>query len=103
VKVVVTGASGFIGTNVVERWVRRGHLVVGLDDLSRPDAGRNAAHLAGACGVPVRRLDIADQVAVDDLIASERPDVVVHLPRRSPSPPRSPTRSGTSPSTRWAH
>lgn len=78
-KVVVTGASGFIGTNVVERWVRRGHLVVALDDLSRPDAGLNAAHLADACGVPIRRLDIADKMAIGDLIASERPDVVVHL------------------------
>jgi UDP-glucose 4-epimerase len=32
--ILVTGAAGFIGSHVAERLLRRGHEVVGLDDLS---------------------------------------------------------------------
>ena len=32
--ILVTGAAGFIGSHVAEHLLRRGHEVVGLDDLS---------------------------------------------------------------------
>ena len=43
---LVTGGAGFIGSNIVDELVRRGHDVVVLDDLS---TGKEA-NLAGACG-----------------------------------------------------
>ena len=32
--ILVTGAAGFIGSHVAEQLLRRGHEVIGLDDLS---------------------------------------------------------------------
>jgi CDP-paratose 2-epimerase len=35
-KIIVTGAAGFIGSHVVERFLQRGDTVLGIDNLSRP-------------------------------------------------------------------
>jgi nucleoside-diphosphate-sugar epimerase len=47
-RVLVTGSAGFIGGYVVEELLRRGHEVVGLDNLSKYGAVRRAydSHLA---------------------------------------------------------
>jgi UDP-glucose 4-epimerase len=33
-KIVVTGAAGFIGSNIVDYWIEKGHEVLSIDDLS---------------------------------------------------------------------
>jgi len=76
-RVVVTGAAGFIGSHLCDRLVADGHTVVGLDDLS---TGR-LANLAAArrsksfsfSNVDVTRAELVD------VVAKERPDVVLHL------------------------
>ena len=46
-RVVITGAAGFIGSHLSETLLARGHSVVGIDNLSTGDLG-NIAHLMGA-------------------------------------------------------
>ncbi len=44
-KVLVTGAAGFLGSNLSERLIQRGHTVVGLDDFSTGNI-QNVEHLS---------------------------------------------------------
>jgi dTDP-glucose 4,6-dehydratase len=46
VRVVITGAAGFIGSHLSDRLLAEGHSVVGIDNLSTGDLA-NIAHLTG--------------------------------------------------------
>lgn len=76
-KAVVTGGSGFIGSNLVDALVARGDDVVAFDDLSTgrrenlADAQANGARLVAG--------SITDRTAIDSLLADFRPDVIFHL------------------------
>jgi UDP-glucuronate 4-epimerase len=82
-KILVTGAAGFIGMHVAQRLLARGDAVVGIDSLNAYyDPALKAARLARLDGDPAfrfERLDIADGAALHALFARERVDRVVHL------------------------
>lgn len=44
-KVIITGAAGFIGSHAAERFLKRGNVVVGIDNLSRPGNLENLRYL----------------------------------------------------------
>jgi UDP-glucose 4-epimerase len=80
---LVTGGAGFIGSNLVDELVRRGHRVVVLDDLS---AG-NEANLAGVRDrIDLHIGSITDLAAVQS--ACRGVDYIIHLAART-SVPRS--------------
>ncbi len=81
-KVIVTGAAGFIGMHVAERLAANGHAVTGLDDFNPyydPALKRARAARIEERGVDMREMDIAEAEAVRDLFLDVKPDVVVHL------------------------
>jgi len=74
--IAITGAAGFIGSNLVERLVARGDSVRGLDDLSHGSRD----NLEGILGRPSFELiegSILDPAALD--AAFQGAEVVVHL------------------------
>jgi GlcNAc-P-P-Und epimerase len=73
-KIVVTGGSGFIGSNLVERLSAAGHELLNLD-IREP---RN--HAAGGTFV---RLDILDRVAFVDVVRRFDPQYFFHLAART--------------------
>lgn len=81
-RLVVTGACGFIGSHVCEALLSRGDTVVGVDnfntfyDPSRKE--ENRALLDRHSGFSLVRGTILDEAALLRAMA-ERPDVVVHL------------------------
>ena len=83
VKLLVTGAAGFIGFHTARRLLERGEEVVGLDNLnSYYDPGLKAARLELLARYPAFRFvkaDIADREAMENLFCKERFARVVHL------------------------
>src|SRR5215218_8812121 len=82
-RIVITGAAGFIGSHTCERLVARGHEVVGVDsfdsylypaDVKR----RNAAELAKLPSFRLVEADICDRDAMASVITKDI-DVVCHL------------------------
>jgi UDP-glucuronate 4-epimerase len=82
-KILVTGAAGFIGAATCQRLLARGDHVVGLDNLNDYYAvSLKEARLATLCGQPgfqFVRTDLADRAAIDRLFAGEQFDKVIHL------------------------
>jgi UDP-glucuronate 4-epimerase len=83
VKVLITGAAGFIGSHVAAKLLERGDEVVGVDNLSTYyDPKLKEARLARlqrfANYVNVRA-DVADRSATPELFARHEPSHVVHL------------------------
>ena len=82
-RILVTGAAGFIGYHVAERLLARGDQVVGLDNLNDYyDPALKRARLRRLDGLPGFRfvqLDLADRAGMAELFATERFDRVIHL------------------------
>lgn len=82
-RILVTGAAGFIGAALAERLLARGDEVVGLDnfndyyDPALKEA--RAARLDSRPSFRMERLDIADRDAMRKLFAATPFDAVVHL------------------------
>lgn len=82
-KVLLTGAAGFIGMSTALRLLARGDEVVGLDNLNDYyDVNLKASRLARL--TPHERfrfakLDVADRHGVEQLFAVEKFDRVIHL------------------------
>ncbi|MFZ2169061.1 MAG: NAD-dependent epimerase [Methylococcaceae bacterium] len=82
-KVMVTGAAGFIGSMLSIRLLERGDEVVGIDNLNDYyDVNLKLARLARLKdydGFKFVKLDIADRTAVEALFAREKFQRVMHL------------------------
>ena len=82
-KVLVTGAAGFIGSNLAEKLAQRGDTIIGLDnfnDYYDPAKKRaNAARLAAYPNFRMVELDVRHREAIFDLFATERFEAVAHL------------------------
>ncbi|MEZ6069099.1 MAG: NAD-dependent epimerase [Pirellulales bacterium] len=82
-RILVTGAAGFIGMHVAQRLLQRGDEVVALDNLNDYyDVALKEARLAQIAEHPrfsFQRLDLADRQGIERLFAEQRPERVVHL------------------------
>jgi UDP-glucuronate 4-epimerase len=82
-KILVTGAAGFIGFHTSRQLLDRGDTVVGLDnfndyyDVNLKEA--RAAILDDYESFSMVRIDLADRTAMETLFAKEKFDKVIHL------------------------
>jgi UDP-glucuronate 4-epimerase len=82
-RILVTGAAGFIGSHLCERLVARRDQVVGLDSFdpfyARSIKEANLARLAKDRGFTLVDADVRDAAALERAFATAKPEVVVHL------------------------
>lgn len=82
-KILVTGAAGFIGSHSSYALTEAGHEVLGVDNLNDyyDPALKEArlSRLAGQDGFSFERMDIADDSALSALTARFAPDRILHL------------------------
>ena len=82
-RVLVTGAAGFIGYHLADRLAADGHELICLDsfsdyyDVSLKHA--RASKLRVDRGIEVVQLDLADGGAAQKFFASSKPEIVYHL------------------------
>ena len=73
-RILVTGGSGFIGTNLVEHYRTRGHHVINLDIVPP----RNSDH-----GALWRRIDLLDRAALMSAVTDADPEIAFHMAART--------------------
>lgn len=82
-KVLVTGAAGFVGSNLAAELLVKGYAVVGVDNFDDTYERRFKEEQIAPCRThehfELAELDICDKEALDALFARAKPDLVVHL------------------------
>ena len=82
-RVLVTGAAGFIGFHTAKALLDRGDEVIGLDNLNAYyDVRLKQARLdqlQGRNGFSFHKLDLVDREGMEKLFATARPQRVIHL------------------------
>lgn len=83
-RVLVTGAAGFLGSHLCDKLIREGHSVVGLDNFvtGSPD---NIAHLAGNTNFEFYKHDVSNYIFVPGKL-----DAVMHFASPASPNPQSP-------------
>jgi UDP-glucuronate 4-epimerase len=95
-KILVTGAAGFIGMNLIQRLISEGHVVIGVDNINsyyEQDLKYSRLELLGVLRDNITnntkvisnsffsfiQLDITDSDALNKLFEQEKFDVVINL------------------------
>lgn len=80
-KILVTGAAGFIGAHTSRALTAKGHEVLCLDNFSDyySPAYKKERIKELIPDVEVQNIDVANAAAMEQLIASEKPDAICHL------------------------
>jgi dTDP-glucose 4,6-dehydratase len=83
-RVLITGAAGFLGSHLCERLLKEGHAVVGMDNFVT-GSPENLAHLAGHPEFEFIRHDVSDFIFVPGKL-----DAVMHFASPASPNPASP-------------
>ncbi len=82
-KYLVTGAAGFIGSNLSARLANSGHEVVGLDNFSPYYSPKfkelRVANILKPQGIAVERIELSDISSVVKIVREFKPSVIIHL------------------------
>ena len=82
-KILITGAAGFIGSHLCEKLLNRGDTVIALDNFNDYyNTKRKHANVHQLRNHPcciLREADICDEETINRIFAEHRPETIVHL------------------------
>ena len=82
-KILVTGAAGFIGSHVCDHFVQQQHEVIGIDNFdnfySRKIKELNLSTLLAAKTFKFNECDIRNKETLNSIFSSNKIDIVIHL------------------------
>jgi dTDP-glucose 4,6-dehydratase len=83
-RILITGAAGFLGSHLSDRLLNKGHSVIGMDNFitGSPD---NIAHLAGNDNFIFYKHDVSDYIFIPGKV-----DAVLHFASPASPNPKSP-------------
>lgn len=79
-KIIVTGGSGFIGTNLMEQLLVKGKYTLLNLDIDTPKKPQHITHW--------RKCDILNSDDVNSIVHAFNPDVIIHLAARTDTDPK---------------
>jgi dTDP-glucose 4,6-dehydratase len=84
-KILITGAAGFLGSHLSDRFIAEGHSVIGMDNFitGNPD---NFSHLAGNPAFTFYKHDVSNYIYIP-----EKVDAVLHFASPASPNPNSPS------------
>ena len=82
-RVLVTGAAGFVGSNLSKALLERGTEVIGIDNFndyySPAHKKKNVQEFEGKAGYTLYPADFRDANVVEEIVARHKPDAIAHL------------------------
>ena len=77
-KIIVTGGSGFIGSNLVDFLIRKNFFVINLDKLTY-SSNRYQNNLRNKKNYKLIKVDIVNKKKITDIIKKYKPKAIFHL------------------------
>jgi dTDP-glucose 4,6-dehydratase len=84
-RILVTGAAGFLGSHLCERFLKEGHTVIGIDNFIT-GSPENIAHLSGEAHFSFIRQDVSNFI----FVPGGKVDAVLHFASPASPNPASP-------------
>lgn len=82
-KFLVTGAAGFIGSNLSARLAKSGNEVLGVDNFSPYYSPKfkelRVEELLIPYGIEIKRIDLSDIINIEKIVRGFKPDAIIHL------------------------
>jgi len=82
-KILITGGSGFIGSNLVIRAVKEGHEVLNIDLLTYAACQDNLSSVSNNKNYNFKQIDVRDSIAITSAIKNFKPNYLMHLAAES--------------------
>jgi len=78
-KILITGACGFLGSNLSKRTLDNGDELIAIDNLSKKGSSENLNWLESFGKFDFHKADIRESRVLEKILKENKPDVVFHL------------------------